>query len=55
MPKIDLNSLPGLETAKSLFGSLTSTDDGGSADPIVDIMVFLYETSPPSPPPGMFF
>ena len=53
MPKIDLSSIPGLDTAQALFGSLTS-EEGGSPDPIVDIMVFLYETAPP-PPPGVFF
>jgi len=53
MPKIDLNSLPGLDTAQGLFGSLsqqTATFD----DTIVEIMVFLYETAPPSLP-EMFF
>ncbi|MEM8726279.1 MAG: hypothetical protein AAGE86_12230 [Pseudomonadota bacterium] len=54
MPKIDLSSIPGLEKAQALFGSLNS-DEGGSADPIVDIMVFIYDTTPPPPPPGMFF
>lgn len=54
MPKIELSSIPGLETAKGLYGSIS--DDVGSGDIIVDIMVFLYETAPPPPPPpGLFF
>ena len=55
MPKIDLSSIPGLDKAQALYGSLTS-DEGGSSDPIVDIMVFIYDTTPPPPPPpGLFF
>ena len=54
MPKIDLNSLPGLETAQGLFGSL-SQQAANYDDTIVEIMVFLYETTPPPPPPGIFF
>lgn len=54
MPKIDLSSIPGLDKAQALYGSLTSEE--GSPDPIVDIMVFIYETTPPPPPPpGLFF
>lgn len=53
MPKIDLTSLPGLETAQGLYGSL-SQHAAAFDDTIVDIMVFLYETAPP-PPPGAFF
>ncbi|MEM7665668.1 MAG: hypothetical protein AAF250_07395 [Pseudomonadota bacterium] len=47
MPKIDIASLPGLDTALGLFGSATA---GGGAGPdvIVEIMVFLYETEPSS-------
>lgn len=54
MPKIDLASLPGLETAKGLFGSVaeqTPTYD----DTIVAIMVFIYDTTPPPPPPPGIF
>lgn len=55
MPKIDLSSIPGLETAKGLYGSITA-EDGPGPDVIVDIMVFLYDTAPPPPPPpGLFF
>lgn len=56
LPKIDLNSIPGLETAQGLFGSLsqtsTSYDDG-----VVTVMVYVYDVMPPPPPPpsGLFF
>ena len=53
MPKIDLASLPGLETAQGLYGSLVQ-QAAAFDDTIVDIMVFLYETAPP-PPPGALF
>jgi hypothetical protein len=56
MPKIELTSLPGLETAQGLYGSL-SQHTASFNDIIVDIMVFLYDTAPPPPPPppGAFF
>jgi hypothetical protein len=54
MPKIDLASLPGLETAQGLFGSL-SQQANAFDDTIVDIMVYLYEVLPPPPPPGALF
>lgn len=45
-PKIDLASLPGLETAQGLFGSLAQTtasyDDG-----VVAVMVYVYDVMPP--------
>ena len=53
VPKIDLGSLPGLETAKGLFGSLSQTtanyDDG-----VVAVMVYVYDVIPPPPPPPVF-
>lgn len=54
MPKLDLSSLPGLDSGLGLFGSLQSNIPPGSMDPIVDIMVFIYEIIPP-PPPGALF
>lgn len=54
MPKIDLASIPGLETAQALYGSLKSQADGVD-DRIVDIMVYVYNTNPPPPPPPGFF
>ena len=45
-PKIDLTSVPGLETAQGLFGSLSqstaSYDDG-----VVMVMVYVYDVMPP--------
>ena len=48
MPKIELASLPGLDGAQALYGSLSQ--NAASGDPIVDIMVFLYDNLPPPPP-----
>ena len=55
MPKIDLASIPGLETAQALFGAVSdkvATYD----DRIVALMVYVYDTAPPPPPPpaGLF-
>ena len=41
-PKIDLGSLPELDVATGLFGSLSA---GGSDDTIVAIMVYVYDHS----------
>ena len=54
MPKIDLASIPGLDTAQALFGAVSekvATYD----DTIVEIMVYVYETMPPPPPPPGIF
>lgn len=48
LPKIDLASLPGLETAVGMFGSLSPMAGPGSDDRVVIVMVYLYETVPPS-------
>ena len=46
LPKIDLSSLPGLESAVGLFGSVA--DLGPSYDDrIIIIMVYVYDTMPP--------
>lgn len=46
LPKIDLASLPGLENAQGVFGSLKQVsaayDDG-----VISIMVYVYDTGPP--------
>jgi len=46
-PKIDLASVPGLEQAQGLFGSIkqgtTTYGDG-----VVDIMVYVYDVMPPA-------
>lgn len=51
MPKIELSNIPGLETAQALFGS-ASNHAATYDDTIVEIMVFIWETTPP-PPPGV--
>ena len=54
MPKIDLSSIPGLDSAKALFGAISERATG-PGDDIVDIMVYIYDTvPPPPPPPGLF-
>ena len=46
IPRIDLTSLPGLDTATGLFGSAIG---GGSGydDKVVAMMVYIYDTFPP--------
>lgn len=46
LPKIDLASLPGLETAQGLFGSITQSNTS-YGDEIVILMVYIYDTLPP--------
>ncbi|MEM7689410.1 MAG: hypothetical protein AAF291_10350 [Pseudomonadota bacterium] len=48
-PKIDLSSVPGLETAQGLFGSL-SQSNAGYDDGVVAVMVYVYDIMPPPPP-----
>ena len=43
-PKIDLSSLPVLEKAAGMFGSLSDVATASSDDRVVIIMVYLYET-----------
>ncbi|MHA7818971.1 MAG: hypothetical protein ACX930_04915 [Erythrobacter sp.] len=52
MPKIDLASIPGLDTATALFGAI-SERTAGPDDVIIEIMVYVYDTAPPSVP-GLF-
>jgi hypothetical protein len=48
LPKIDLSSLPDLDTVTGLFGSLLDTSGQVySDDAIVVLMAFLYELIPP--------
>ena len=53
LPKIDISSLPDLDTLTGIFGSLKNWDLAlaGSNDLIIVLMVYLYEIAPPAPPP----
>lgn len=46
LPKIDLSSLPDLNTLTGLFGSLR-TPNPGHDDNIVVLMTIVYESAPP--------
>ena len=47
LPKIDISSLPDLETVTGLFGSLLDAARVQSSDDtIVILMTFLYELNP---------
>lgn len=47
IPAIDPANIPGLDTATGIFGSV-SVDAASSGDKVVAIMVYIYETVPPS-------
>jgi hypothetical protein len=47
LPKIDLESLPGLEAVQGLFGSLSDLASATVDDRIVVLMVYVYELVPP--------
>lgn len=49
LPKIDLASLPGLDTVQGLFGSLSDLANASVDDRIVVLMVYIYEMFPPAP------
>ncbi|MES2699817.1 MAG: hypothetical protein V4647_09430 [Pseudomonadota bacterium] len=46
LPKIDLSSLPDLNTLTGMFGSMR-TPNPGHDDSIVVLMTIVYETAPP--------
>ena len=46
-PKIDLASLPGLDTATGIFGSAAQTGATYN-DGVVAIMVYVYDVMPPA-------
>lgn len=48
LPKIDLESLPGLDAVQGLFGSLSDLANASVDDRIVVLMVYIYEVMPPS-------
>lgn len=47
LPKIDLSTLPGLDTVTGLFGSLAASSEPTVDDRIIVIMTYLYELVPP--------
>lgn len=46
-PKIDIASLPDLDTLTGAFGSLSDLATAHTDDSIIAIMVFVYEAIPP--------
>ncbi len=48
LPKLDLSSLPDLDTVTGMFGSLSDLANAASDDRIVIVMVYIYETMPPA-------
>lgn len=46
LPKIDLASLPSLDTVTGMFGSLASGGSPGSDDTVIILMTYLYEILP---------
>ncbi len=48
LPQIDLDSLPGLDVATGMFGSVSHFSPQVSDDRIIILMVWLYEVLPPS-------
>lgn len=46
LPKIDLSSLPDLNTLTGLFGSMRSPNPGHD-DGIMVLMTIVYESAPP--------
>jgi len=46
LPTIDLDSLPGLDAAQGLFGSLSELANASVDDRIVVLMVYIYELFP---------
>ncbi len=47
LPTIDLASVPDLDMATGIFGSLSPLAGPGSDDRIVIIMVYVYDMIPP--------
>jgi hypothetical protein len=46
LPKIDLSSLPDLDTLTGFFGSISNPGPGHD-DSIVILATFIYEVAPP--------
>ena len=47
LPKLDISSLPDLDTLTGVFGSVSNGPQNIGDDAIVVIMVYLYEIIPP--------
>ncbi len=47
LPKIDLSSLPDLDTLAGIFGSIAESSGPTVDDRVVVIMTYLYELAPP--------
>lgn len=54
LPKLSLDSLPGLIDVPGLIGSLSDMASEATDDRIVILMVYLYETFPPEEAIGLF-
>lgn len=54
LPKLSLDSLPGLIDAPGLIGSLSDLASAATDDRVVILMVYLYETFPPDGPDKLF-
>lgn len=48
LPSLDLSALPDLGQLTGTFGSLSDLANASTDDRIVMLMVFIYETIPPS-------
>lgn len=46
LPRIDLDSLPGLDNVQGLFGSLSDLANASVDDRVVVLMVYIYELLP---------
>ncbi|MFA7586024.1 MAG: hypothetical protein WCY11_07475 [Novosphingobium sp.] len=54
LPKIDVSSLPDLDTLTGVFGSLVDAAKVQSSnDTIIVMMTFLYDIYPPNPGSGL--
>lgn len=52
LPKIDLESLPGLDVAQGLFGSLSDAASASVDDRIIVLMAYIYELMQNGPAPN---
>ncbi len=53
LPKIDLSTLPDLDTLTGMFGSMSDFSPAVMDDSVIIIMVFIYELLPPGSGGGM--